>query len=283
MKTIKYWETPNPNQPVSNQLFERRSLLNTTTTNLLKLIPTKTLDSLISLIDPLTPLDPFLIQIINQVCTTQASAIFPKINDILSRVMPCFASIKSESSKVEYCALITALCDTLILSLENQKACNLENISQIMTTLFDIIYSQWYPLAKEAKTRACCLNTLGFLANFLSDGKIKGMVETLTQSYIQAFKKETRNDFLKILEGFNKLLEKLYSVDKYSLETLVKSLVVSMHGLFMSPMFSSNIKFDPVILKYKNELLRAIHLLGKFNTDVIFDHFLGRLTVIIKS
>lgn len=193
--------------------------------------------------------------------------------------MPCFSSIKSEGTKIEYCGLITALCDTLILSLENQKACNLENVSQTMTTLFDIIYNQWFPIAKEPKTRACCLNTLGFLANFLSDGKIKGMVETLTQSYIQAFKKETKNDFLKILEGFNKLLEKLYSVDKYSLETLVKSLVVSMHGLFMSPMFSSNIKFDPVILKYKNELLRAIHLLGKFNTDVIFDHFLGRLTV----
>jgi len=193
--------------------------------------------------------------------------------------MPCFASIKSENAKIEYCGLITAFCDTLILSLENQKACNFENISQIMTTLFDIIYSQWWPLSKEAKTKACCLNTLGFLAHFLSDGKIKGMLETLTQSYIQAFKREQKMDFLKILEGFNKLLEKLFVVDKYSLETLVKSLVVSMHGLFMSPMFSSNIKFDPVILKYKNELLRSIQLLGKFNTDVIFDHFLGRLTV----
>lgn len=106
------------------------------------------------------------------------------------------------------------------------------------------------------------------------------MIETFTQSYIQSFKKEQKIDFLKILEGFNKLLEKLFIMDKYCLETLVKSLVVSMHSLFMSPMFSSNIKFDPVILKYKNELLRAVHLLGKFNADVIFDHFLGRLTVL---
>ena len=237
------------------------------------------MDNLIILIDPLIPLDSFLIQILIQVCNAQALAIFPKINDIFSRIMPCFSSIKSETSKIEYCGLITALSDTLILSFENQKTCNLENISQIMTTLFDIIYTQWLNSSKDAKTRASCLNTLGYLAHFLHNDKIKGLIEPLTQSYIVAFKKEPKLDFLKILEGFNKLLEKLYIVDKSMLETLVKSLVVSMHGLFMSTFFSSNIKFDPVILKYKNELLRAVHLLGKFNTDVIFDHFLGRLTV----
>ncbi len=251
-----YSEIPNQTQQITNQLFERKSLLSLTTTNLLRLFPIKTMDNLIILIDPIIPLDSFLIQILIQVCYAQALAIFPKINDIFSRIMPCFSSIKSENSKIEYCGLITALSDTLILSFENQKICNLENISQIMTTLFDIIYTQWF-----------------------HNDKIKGLIEPLTQSYIMAFKKEPKLDFLKILEGFNKLLEKIYNVDQLLLETLVKSLVVSMHGLFMSTFFSSNIKFDPVILKYKNELLRAVHLLGKFNTDVIFDHFLGRLTV----
>ena len=264
---------------ITNQIFERKSLISVTTSNLLRIMPNKTLDHLIILIDPLIPLDSFLIQILTQVCRTQATVVFPKINDIFSRIMPCFSSIKLENTKLEYCGLITALSDTLILSLENQKTINLENVSQMMTTLFDIIYSQWLASSKEAKTRAACLNSLGYLSHFLSNDKIKGLIEPLTQIYISAFKKEQKLDFLKILEGFNTLLEKLFMVDKSLLETLVKSLVVSMHGLFMSPIFSSNIKFDPVILKYKNELLRAIHLLGKFNADVVFDHFLGRLTV----
>lgn len=251
------------------------------TTNLLRLLPYKTIDSIIILIDPLSPLDTFLIQILIQVCKTQTLNIIPKITDIFSKIMPCFSSIKSENSKIEYCGLITALSDTLILSLENQNSYNFENISQIMTTLFDIVHSQWWNTSKEAKTRAYCLNTLGFLCHFLSNEKIKSLIETLTQSYIISFKKESKSDLVKILEGFNKFLEKLFMVDKQLLETLVKSLVVSMHGLFMSPMFSSNIKFDPIVLKYKNELLTAIHLLGKFNSDVVFDHFLGRLTVII--
>lgn len=105
------------------------------------------------------------------------------------------------------------------------------------------------------------------------------MIEPFTQLYSLAFKKESKTEFFKITEGFNKFLEKLLLFDKSYLESLIKSLVVSMHSLFMSPIFSSNIKFDPVALKFKNELLRSIQLLAKFNVDSVFDHFLGRLNV----
>lgn len=243
------------------------------------MIPNKTIDNIIILIDPLIPLDPFLIQILVQISNSQALMIFTKINDIVSRIMPTLALIKQESLRVEYCTLITALCDTLILSLENQKSFNFENVSQLMTTFFEVIYNQWWNISKESKTKAACLNAMGYLSHFLSNEKIKNLIEPLTQSYISTFKKDSKSDLMKILEGFNTLLEKLFMVDKYLLETLVKSLVVSMHSLFISPIFSSNFKFDPVILKYKNELLKSIYLLGKFNADVIFDHFLGRMTV----
>ncbi len=109
------------------------------------------------------------------------------------------------------------------------------------------------------------------------------MIEPFSQLYSASFKKENKSEFFKITEGFNKFLEKLLFLDKSYMESLIKSLVVSMHSLFISPIFSSNIKFDPVALKFKNELLRSIQLLAKFNVDSVFEHFLGRLSVLIRT
>lgn len=193
--------------------------------------------------------------------------------------------------RFEFAGLLTTLSDNLILGIENDQNLNQEQISQVMSSLFDIIQSQWI-ISKDSKVklkitkiymlnkvRSAALNCLGYLFYFLSEEKIKSLIEPFTQLYSAAFKKENKTEFFKITEGFNKFLEKLLLFDKTYLESLIKSLVVSMHSLFMSPIFSSNIKFDPIALKFKNELLRSIQLLAKFNVDSVFDHFLGRLNV----
>lgn len=47
-------------------------------------------------------------------------------------------------------------------------------------------------------------------------------------------------------------------MDKTYLDSLTKSILVSIHSLVTNPFMSSNSKFDPHNLKYKNELMITI-------------------------
>jgi len=58
------------------------------------------------------------------------------------------------------------------------------------------------------------------------------------------------------------MLEKLVGIPKI-LDSLIQSILVSLTNVLLQPYISNNYKFDPQLLKLKNELLITIQLLGK--------------------
>jgi hypothetical protein len=58
------------------------------------------------------------------------------------------------------------------------------------------------------------------------------------------------------------MLEKLVGIQKI-LDSLIQSILVSLTNVLLQPYISNNYKFDPQLLKLKNELLITIQLLGK--------------------
>ena len=54
--------------------------------------------------------------------------------------------------RFEFAGLLATLSDNLILGIENEQNLNQEQISQVMSSLFDIIHSQWI-ISKDSKVR----------------------------------------------------------------------------------------------------------------------------------
>jgi hypothetical protein len=52
--------------------------------------------------------------------------------------------------RYDFAGLLTNLSDNLILGIENEQDINQEQISQVMSSLFDIIQSQWM-ISKDSK------------------------------------------------------------------------------------------------------------------------------------
>ena len=86
-----------------------------------------------------------------------------------------------------------------------------------------------------------------------------------------------------LFEGFNKFLERLFILDKYFYENIIKSITVSIYDFFKNPIFSPNYPFDENQLKYKNDLLSLLQTLSRFNIDNCLDLFINRINVIITT
>lgn len=54
--------------------------------------------------------------------------------------------------RFEFAGLLATLSDNLILGIENEQNLNQEQISQVMSSLFDIIHTQWI-ISKDSKVK----------------------------------------------------------------------------------------------------------------------------------
>lgn len=96
-----------------------------------------------------------------------------------------------------------------------------------------------------------------------------------------SYKSEPKSEYIEITEGFNKLLEKVDLDNSEFVKPLISSILVSMHPLFVSPIFSPNYSFDPNSLKLKNSLFNTLNLLGKIDTNSVIEYFFEHLEVFL--
>lgn len=63
-------------------------------------------------------------------------------------------------------------------------------------------------------------------------------------------------------KGFNYALEKYCKSEKRAMQILVRSIIISLHPFFMTPILSANSEFNSHNLKFKNEITKTIQTLG---------------------
>jgi hypothetical protein len=70
--------------------------------------------------------------------------------------------------------------------------------------------------------------------------KAQDIQEKAIQLYLDAIKRETSPEVLKIFEGFNRALERFIHINSQGVSSMVKTILVSMHTWLMRPILSPN-------------------------------------------
>lgn len=69
---------------------------------------------------------------------------------------------------------------------------------------------------------------------------------------------------IQVARGFNKLLERLQGISRLQTQS-IQNILAGISCVVLQPYMSSNFKFEPGLLKLRNELLKTVQLLSSIN------------------
>jgi hypothetical protein len=104
---------------------------------------------------------------------------------------------------------------------------------------------------------------LGLVVELIPNKKASDIQDRIIQLYIEMIKKDNSPEVLKVLEGFNRALERFIILNKSSIGSIVKSILVSLHQLFMKPILSPNSMAAQTQIKLRNEMYKTVQVLGR--------------------
>jgi len=240
---------------------------------------------------------------------TEMAKVYPlkaslSFNDCVSRTLPILASIQDENMRVIFSKFFAQICESLIISLEscdsgnpsnnssyNSTKVNIDSMSHLFSTAFDLINAQWIT-GRNFANKLQIINSLILMGAIVPENSLRNNLENIINLFSQNLKKENISssvsnsstalisDHIMLCKSFRIFFENTVAKYKERLETCANSMLNAVFPILNNINISPNIKeFDQDFIQLKSELLKISFLLFTNYIDKSFNFFIGKFDV----
>lgn len=241
---------------------------------------------------------------------TEMACVYPlkaslNFNDCVSRTLPILASIQDENMRVIFSKFFAQICESLIISLEscdssssassnssyNSTKVNIDSMSHLFSTAFDLINAQWIN-ARNFANKLQIINSLILMGAIVPENSLRNNLENIINLFSQNLRKENISnsapsssaalvsDHIMLCKSFRIFFENTVAKYKERLETCVNNLLNAVFPILNNINISPNIKeFDQDFIQLKSELLKISFLLFTNYVDKSFNFFIAKFDV----
>ena len=139
-----------------------------------------------------------------------------------------------------YCEVLGSVYNNLLLCIENKEYINMDQIIDMTVAIFQIIQNDWIENSMY-KGKKTSLWLAGILIKFLPKENVEKSIEGIIREYVTQIRKRVDSE---LIDGFVKVLERLFDDNIQYFEEVVKSILVSLNEQYKSCIFSNNHPFN---------------------------------------
>ena len=139
-----------------------------------------------------------------------------------------------------YCEVLGSVYNNLLLCIENKEYINMDQIIDMTVAIFQIIYNDWIENSMY-QGKKTSLWLAGILIKFLPKENVEKSIEGIIREYVTQIRKRVDSE---LIDGFVKVLERLFDDNIQYFEEVVKSVLVSLNDQYKSCIFSNNHPFN---------------------------------------
>jgi hypothetical protein len=206
-------------------------------------------------------------------------AAVPKLKEVLARILPVLASIKTPNIKWVFATALGNFCEAILHYVANvedgavtaagQKF-TLESFSSEVFPCYEVLFAQWLP-AKEAQVRLATIKSLGSMCAVMTRANFEDQLPRLLPALLALYKKEKEQ--LPITQGMCSVLAVAVKDNSAALEPLLPALFAALHPLACVPVDMS----DSNAVKNSNELHRCFGIIGTAFAEPIVSFLISKL------
>ena len=236
------------------------------------------LNDLMQMFNPGTVPHKVVIEVLTMIAMQYPLKTAANFQEVTSRTLPILGSIQDENTRVIFVKFFSQICESALIALESRDDSttifNLDSISHLFATAYDLIYAQWINNIKSLSNKNHIVNSLIMMGCILPENSLRNNLENITSIFMNNLKKENQNDNLLICRSFRMFFEISVSRFKERLEISASSLLTTIFPILTNPNISPNVKdFDENFMQVKSELLKIFFILYTNYFDKTF-HFL---------
>ena len=174
----------------------------------------------------------FIFEILIEICKYYSTESSQNFEDIVDKMLPFLNKVKKLKKRIIICQFFSYYCESIIQSLENKlKIKNFDNISQLLFTVYELIYPEW---------------TKGNEKNLKPNSKVETMTSMLSNLYSIA------TNFT-LMNKEDKTIENKYNDDVEDKNIYIIKCIIMISTLI--PENNLGNIFDIIINLFKNNLI----------------------------